>query len=527
MRVTYPLLLAAALLSCSEEEALPPRPEPLAALPAPTAAATDTFADSGKCAQCHLSDTGQVLRDPAGRDISPVGTWRASMMALASRDPFYLAILAEEREAGDAELVDATCLRCHAPAGHVESSGAITFEALLTGTTPAAVLARDGVTCSLCHQIKSDRLGTDASFTGGFVIGSDRLIYGPHNFVLTDPMQFFVNYKPTYSPHLSRAELCGSCHTVIVKGVVEQATYLEWRSTSMAASQPCQTCHMPLVDDDQQPISEPIAKFPANLAPRTPYGRHEFMGGNAYLLRLMMDNEEWAQTGVPRADLERAIASAERHLRSAARLTASEPTRDGGLLNFRVTIENLTGHKLPTGYPSRRMWLHVKVSAGDKVVFESGALDTQGRLPEDSDDRVRPHYDIIDRASRVQVWGATLVDADGKPTHRALAARQVGRDDRILPAGFAPTGTDVARTRPIGVSADPDFLPGRDSVGYSLKSIPAGAQVEVELLYQTLPRALLDTIDRSRTPAATRFVDMGRELPPPAVTMGTLTFTAP
>lgn len=527
MRIVHALLLVAALASCSDEESLPPRPEPLAALPAPAAAVTDLFADSGKCAQCHLADTGQALRDPAGRDISPVGTWRASMMALAARDPFYLAVVAEERETGDPKMVDTTCLRCHAPAGHVESGGAIDFDTLLTGTTPTAALARDGITCSLCHQIKSDRLGTDASFTGGFVINNERAIYGPHNSVLADPMQFFVSYTPTYAPHVARAELCGSCHTVIVKGVVEQATYLEWRSSSLAASKPCQTCHMPLVDEDQQPISEPISKFPANLSPRTPYGRHEFMGGNAYLLRLMADNEAWAQTGVPQADLERAIVNAESHLRTAARLTASEPARAGDRLSFRITVENLTGHKLPTGYPSRRMWLHVKVRAGDKVVFESGALDAQGRLPEDSDDRVRPHYDVIDRASRVQVWGATLVDADDRPTHRALAARRVGRDDRILPAGFAPTGADVARTQPIGASADPDFMAGHDSVGYSLGSIPAGAQVEVELLYQTLPRSLLDTIDRSRTPAATRFVDMARALPPPTVTMATLTFTAP
>ena len=519
-------LLAVLGVGCGEEE-LPPRPEPLAPLPAATVATTERFADSGQCAQCHLADGGAVLRDPAGRDISPVGTWRASMMALAARDPFFLAVVSQERQDADPQLVDSTCLRCHAPGGHEQSGGALTFDELLTGTSPAAVLGRDGVTCSLCHQIKADRFGNDSSFTGGFVVGSERQIFGPHNAVAEEPMRFFVNYVPTYASHVGRAELCGTCHTVIVKGVVEQATYLEWRASSFSPSKPCQWCHVPQVDEEQKAISEPIAKYPANLSARTPYGRHEFMGGNAYLLRLMAQNEAWAQTGVPPADLQRAIAAAETHLRGAAKLTSTEVTRSGDGASFRVVVENLTGHKLPTGYPSRRMWLHVVVRAAGKVVFESGALDSAGRLAGDDEGRIRLHYDVIDRADRVQVWGATLVDADDNPTHRALVARRIGRDDRILPMGFFPLGNDALRTATVGVYGDADFLPGRDGVRFNLRSVPAGAEVEVALLYQTLTRSLVEQIDRGRTPATTAFVDMARALPPEPLTMATLTFTLP
>lgn len=525
--VALALLLVALVAGCDEEEPLPPRPPPQAALPPPSAATTETFADSGQCAQCHLADAGPVLRDPAGHDISPVGTWRASMMSLAARDPFYLAVVSEERQEGDAKQVDSTCLRCHAPAGHVETSGALTFEELLTGKSPAAVLGRDGVTCALCHQIKSDRLGTETSFTGGFVIGPDRAIYGPHNSVVTEPMQFFVNFTPTFASHMGRSEVCATCHTVIVKGVVEQATYLEWRSSSLSPGKPCQWCHVPQVDEAQNALSEPISKFPAGLAARTPYGRHEFMGGNAYLLRLVAENEAWVQSGIPAADLQRAIGAAEAHLRSAAKLTAVGVERKGGGASFRIIVENQTGHKLPTGYPSRRMWLHVVVRANGKVVFESGALDRAGRLAGDDDGRVRKHLDVVSSQDRVQVWGATLVDADDRPTHRALAARRVGRDDRILPAGFAPTGMDVTRTATIGVFSDPDFQPGSDGVGFTLGSVPVDAEVEVTLLYQTLTRDLIEKIDRGRTPLTTQFVDMARASPPEPVTMAELRFTIP
>ena len=41
-----------------------------------------------------------------------------------------------------------------------------------------------------------------------------------------------------------------------------------------------------------------------------------------------------------------------------------------------VRVTNLTGHKLPTGYPEgRRMWLNVQARDGDDVlIWESGCL---------------------------------------------------------------------------------------------------------------------------------------------------------
>jgi hypothetical protein len=488
-----------------------PRPEPLAPLAGGGQVDTDRFADAAKCAQCHTaSDT--ALRDAAGRDVSPVALWRTSMMALAARDPFYLAVFAEElvRAPDDRAMIEQTCVRCHAPAGSEESDRALGFDALVAGTDPAAVLGREGVTCTLCHQIAASGLGQELSFTGGFEVDYGRKIFGPHANPFTDPMRMFVNFTPTLGDHVARSELCSTCHTVIVGSIVEQATYLEWRSSTVSQTKQCQTCHVPSDDADGVRIVTPIAKFPTNLSVRSPVGRHRFVGGNAYMLRLIGGAETWANTGLGPGELDAAAAEAEAHLATAATLeVAARPEGNGTALVVRVVNE--TGHKLPTGYPSRRMWLHVKVLDGTRVVYESGAIDEDGSLP--GEGALQPHRDRIEDPAQIQIWQAVLVDGDGAPTHRALDAARYGKDDRVLPAGFLPTGVDRIRVPAVGVEGDADFVPGSDTVTFLLGDPPAGATVQVELLYQSLSPTIVDAIDAGRTPAGTRFVDLARATP--------------
>ncbi|MCX5741149.1 MAG: hypothetical protein NT062_01480, partial [Proteobacteria bacterium] len=317
-------------------------------------------------------------------------------------------------------------------------------------------------------------------------------------------------YTPTQADHVGRSELCATCHTVIVGAVVEQATFLEWRSSSVAQTAPCQTCHVPPTDEDGVRIATAIAKYPPDLSPRAPVGRHLFVGGNAYMLRAIAAAEDWARTGVSAAELEAAAVRAEAHLASAAKLILA--TRGtAASTELVVTVQNATGHKLPTGYPSRRMWLHVTVVDGDRVVYESGAADAAGALA--GDDQLQPHRDVIERPEQVQIWQAVLVDQGGAPTHRALDAARYGKDDRILPAGYQPSAADRARLEPVGVTGDPDFVGGSDSVTYRIGAPPAGARIRVELLYQSLTPTIVDAIDAARTPAGTRFSDLARSRP--------------
>ncbi len=171
------------------------------ALPPQSIGSSNHFVTAEACAQCHSQGNG-VLRDAKGRDVAPVSQWRASMMANAARDPFYLATFSQElvHRPAATRPIESLCARCHAPAAvfDLEADGDhLALGTLTSGTGKVPELARDGVTCSLCHQIQPDRLGTFASFDGAFVIKDERRIFGPHATPQVGPMQTFLHYTPT------------------------------------------------------------------------------------------------------------------------------------------------------------------------------------------------------------------------------------------------------------------------------------------------------------------------------------------
>ncbi|MCA9590985.1 MAG: hypothetical protein KC657_37060 [Myxococcales bacterium] len=527
--------------------------ERLAPPPPHQQAKTAHFTTHDACAQCHLSKDTTTLRDPKGRDISPVGRWKPTMMALAARDPYYVAAFADELEArpGLRSTVERTCARCHAPEASVEidleSGRAPSFALMTAEVSPNAHIAREGVACTGCHQITSEGLGTFPSFTGGFAIGTSRLVYGPHDAPLTDPMRLIVDFTPFKSVHVLESSLCATCHTVVTRAPLpggkqgpefpEQVPYLEWKASAFRAEAPvgakattCQQCHMPSVDEDGQEIRSPLATTPPDLKARSPHARHAFLGANAYMLGVAAANDAWGATATPeelgaQAALQRAF------LRSSAELRVNA-SREGDAGVVRVKITNATGHKLPTGYPSRRMWVHVKVARADgAALFESGRSDAFGRLVDRTGALVEPatffpHFDVIDDDAKVQVYEAVPVNADGKVVHRPLDAITFGKDNRLLPQGFDKRHEWAAYTTPKGVDDDPSWG-SEDEITYRVARAEPGARVEVRLVFQTIRPSDFEALAQKPTPAARRLFDMVSRTPPTPEVIAEATATIP
>src|SRR4030095_9084851 len=91
--------------------------------------------------------------------------------------------------------------------------------------------------------------------------------------------------------------------------------------------------------------------------PRDDAASHDLTGGNAWVPLLM-------PTLFPDLDPTYFGAAAARALLTLRRAAKLQVRQDG--TDLHVTVTNLTGHKLPTGYPEgRRMWLQVKFKDKD------------------------------------------------------------------------------------------------------------------------------------------------------------------
>ena len=158
-----------------------------------------------------------------------------------------------------------------------------------------------------------------------------------------------------------------------------------------------------------------------------------------------------------------------------------------------LAIENRAGHKLPTAYPSRRVWLNVVVKDRDGVtVFESGAMRDNGSIVGNDNDRdesaFEPHYTEIVEEDQVQIYETIIFDYRGETTTGLLSSAGYAKDNRLLPEGFDKYGVDDAVAVNGLAMEDEDFEAGRDQVRYrvALDEAVDLVNVEVRLMYQPI-----------------------------------------
>jgi hypothetical protein len=485
------------------------------------------FKTGGNCMACH-----NRLTTPGGEDVSIGIDWRASMMANSSRDPYFQAAVRREtldHPSAAADIED-ECATCHMPMSRAtaranDAPGSVfTHLPVNERDDDESLLAHDGVSCTMCHQISSDKLGTPASFTGGFVVAgkqaAPRPIFGPFQIDrgLSTVMRSSAEFQPTEGLHIRSSELCATCHTLITKArgprgdvigeLPEQMMFQEWQHSAYRGEQrSCQSCHMPVVREPT-PIASVLGQ------PREGLARHVFVGGNFFMLRML--NRYRSDLGVEALPME-LEASARRTLANLQEQTAtvsvSAPAAAAGRLNFEVTVGDLTGHKFPTGYPSRRAWLHVTVrDRAGRAVFESGAIRPTGLIDGNDNDtdvaRFEPHYAEIREPDQVQIYESVMGDTAGRPTTGLLHGVRYLKDNRLLPRGFdKATAADWIKV--IGDAAqDADFSGGSDRVRYSVATGNSEGpyQVDVELRFQPIGFRWAQNLKSYDAPEPTRFV---------------------
>ncbi len=494
---------------------------------------SDLFYGSGNCEQCHKpgSPNTAALLDSHGHDVSMITYWRGTMMANAAKDPLWQAKVKAEVDThpGLQTVIEDKCTTCHAPMGRTEAyyDGATnyTFADML-----ADPLAMDGVSCAVCHQIQETPELDGASFSGHFTITDARLIYGPYENPVTSPMINNSNYTPVYGPHINTSELCATCHTLftpyvddnatIIGEAPEQTPYLEWLNSDFPQEgTECQTCHVPRVAG---PIT--ISNRPNSLGSRSPFGKHEFVGGNIYMLRLFQTFRGELGIAASSAELDSVMERTRRQLREHSVSLSVNARWEGSDLIGQVMVENRTGHKLPTAYPSRRAWLLFTVTTdqGD-TVFTSGAWDDSFEIL-GLDPGYEAHHDTIRTADEVQIYQAIPKDYQGNKTYTLLRIAGYLKDNRLPPRGWTSTGIAADTTAIAGAaSLDPNFNreegvegSGKDRVTYRISGLNTSRAytVQAKMVYQSLaPRFVTDLLSHTTVNEVNTFAAYYNQVP--------------
>ncbi len=435
------------------------------------------FLTSSQCLGCHSASkdnmaflfAGGSQPGPAPQfqqppiNLSPYTEWRASMMGLAGRDPIFHAQLESEKTMRPAQagFFDNTCYRCHGVMGQrqIESDKQRPFEHSMVYALPNdadgkyGALARDGVSCDVCHRISKEDLGATNTFTGKFKLDPANVVNGPYDKLITLPMKNATGITPGFGAHIKTSALCGSCHTVILpvfdqngrqvkdqngkpKEFHEQMTYPEWQNSvyqderepiNHASARTCQDCHMqrqflgqPLVfrsaniEDTNYPFTDyRLPDKEITVRVRDQYSRHTLLGINQFGLMLF---EQFPDIlGIRTADymygeavpglLTAQASGYDLARRETATIEVASLAKSDKALEATVSVQNLAGHGFPSGVGFRRAWLTFEVLDEDgKVIWASGRTNIAGAIVKGLSEDVLPTEFFYDETKRKQVF---------------------------------------------------------------------------------------------------------------------------
>jgi Cytochrome c554 and c-prime len=275
--------------------------------------------------------------------------WSRSLHATALTDPVFDVVYMQVLKATDGKVKE-QCLRCHAPTSRVSRDFALRHE-----------VTREGVTCDFCHTISAVNIDNR---TEPYTMRPGTVKFGPLGGT-TSP-----RHLTTFSPVHETSELCGGCHELVAKnGTVIMGTYSEWKESPYAAKGvQCQDCHMPTVKDAT------TVKAGVKVSTKR-VNKHDLQGGHST-----------------------------EQLQRAAKVEILEVSKGPDAVLVRVRVTNVgSGHKMPTGIPSRKVLLIGRLKDARGAILREATIRYQKVLADAQHNPLEADADIFLKASTVLV----------------------------------------------------------------------------------------------------------------------------
>lgn len=518
---------------------------------------------ANNCNDCHSSfGFGGTEVD---KQFMPTDTWAGSMMANATRDPLFWAAVDIANQ--DVPGVGDFCIRCHTPTGfykgHTKNGAGNQDYAngcKLTGTMTTQDNGTNdyqGVNCHFCHRQEEKGPNSEALITNNSNVWLDDencnnpdsnnnfgpCRKGPYNPPLADVHSW------EYSSFISKGEFCGTCHNVsspeiLNNGVLTIAkklwdngvetdvampierTFAEWQNSlfsdlifvdgldvsnstlpNIKTGQTCQDCHMP---ESSDPNTRACGLVAAGSRTNN-LKKHEFAGGNSWMPAVI--KAEYG-AALSNGDFDRSAAFDQTISYALDMLQNKSAVVETSLISasnteavVKVKVTNLTGHKLPTGYPEgRRMWINLTVRDNtNAIIYQSGAYDNATAiLTNDADIKIyETHQGIWDSNT-----GDCVIEDNGQKLFHFALNNCVAKDNRIPPLGFRG-GTDL-EIKPVGINYpldpnNPAATVNYDDTNYTI-AIPNGSvfplSVTATLKYQSASKDYIDFLNDESTTAS-------------------------
>jgi hypothetical protein len=519
----------------------------------------DQYLTSDQCINCHdatISNSAEAnmvipkANSETRINVSPYGEWRASPMGLAGRDPiFFSQLQSETNNLPDMKkCIENTCLHCHGVMGERQQSidhpqtedncsdifaiappkGVPLGKPFAKDTVTKwqsdpkvpdnhdakyGALARDGISCMVCHQMTDTAFGDESGFTGNFVTNKPGAVVGPYEKVTTVPMDNALGILPEFGAQLKSSDMCGTCHNIllptynndgsahemtapngqVVSASYEQTTHLEWLNSDFAKKgtfASCIDCHMPTkyqVGDTYNPLKDlKIANIESSdFAPTThrlpddditltqrpegTYARHSLHGLNLFLNELFQQFpmilgirqlDYMTQSNVQPSLITGNESMQEMATKETADVAINSMTLTENELNVEVQVTNKTGHFLPSGVGFRRVFLEfiVKDTAG-KEIWASGKTNNLGVIVNGLTQQPLETEKGGKASTQYQKHHQTITSQDQVQIYQEL----IKDSDKHLTTSFLRRVDEVKDNRIRGKGFDPQFYYNNES----------------------------------------------------------------